>query len=226
MERDALIGLGIFAILAGILLFAPQTFAACQTTDTFTLRISDPTGTDIKTSPQQSINPVDGVSCNTADSDSTSLGIYCQMNGTYRARITCDSCPGGHTAVSSTAVLSCLPAESDKLVIRNGTGNITAAFDSKGYLYLREFNYSFQPSLSAPKNSFAIRNNTGFVVAYIAQNGSLYLSGNITMNQTIISPPKRSFILTNHSRTSVSYIDDTGNLVLSGKVYFNWTGTI
>jgi hypothetical protein len=147
------------------------------------------------------------------------------MAGRYNASIDCNSC-STHSSVANTTVLTCYAAEKQKFVLRNITGGVIAAFDSKGYLYLRGFNYSNQGSLNPPKNSFIIRDNTGTNRAYIDNSGNLYLRGSISLSQSSVSAPKNSFIIRNNTQQQVGYVDSSGNLVLRGKLYFNWTDSI
>jgi hypothetical protein len=123
-------------------------------------------------------------------------------------------------------VLTCYAPEDNKLVIRNQSSSAVAAFDEKGYLYLRGMNYSRQGNLNPPKNSYIIKNNTGNVVAFIDSKGNLNITGSITKQSHILSPPKNSFVIMNRSRNVVAYISSTGNLFLEGNIYFNWTGAI
>ena len=200
--------------------------AQCSGTDLYTLRIKDPNNVEIKTSPQQTISPTGGTSCDTIDNDNATInGTYCQVAGTYKANITCDSC-SVHTAVTDTVVLTCSAPETNKFLVRNSTGGNIAAFDGKGYLYLKGFNNSNQASLSPTPNSYVIKNNTGKVVAYINSSGSLFITGSLSTAQSTVSAPLSSFVIRNSTRKDVSYIDGSGNLFLSGRLYFNWTDVI
>lgn len=200
--------------------------AQCSGTDLFTLRLKDPNNVEIKTSPQQTINPTGGTDCNNIDTDNATInGTYCQMTGTYKANVTCDSC-SVHSAVTDTIVLTCYAPETNKFLVKNSTGGNIAAFDGKGYVYLKGFNHSNQASLSPTPNSYVIKNNTGRVVAYINSSGSLFLSGSVSMKQATVSASLNSFVIRNITRKDVAYIDSSGNLVLSGVIYHNWTDTI
>ena len=201
--------------------------AACGGSNIFTLRVFDPNSVQLR-SGSDTITPVTGDSdpCSTATSNSVGpLNIQCQIGGSYTADVTCTSCAAGHT-VSSTTVVSCLSPEKNKLMVKNITGGNIAAFDSKGYVYLKGFNHSNQASLSPTPNSYIIRNNTGKVIAYINSSGSLFITGSVSMSQTAVSAPLSSFIIRNGTRKDVAYIDSSGNLVLAGKLYYNWTDTI
>jgi hypothetical protein len=217
-------------LLLGLLLFAAPASAQCSGTNTYTLRLWDPLGVNFKSSALQTINPVTAVDCSQSSNPSVTLGIYCQMVGRYNASIDCpgSTCTAGqsHVSVANTTVLTCHAAENKKFVLRNQSGDVVAAFDSKGYLYLRGFNYSSQGPLNPPKNSFIIRNNTGRVVAFIDSQGNINVTGRIFISQTAGDPPKNSFIVRNGTQRHVAYIDSQGSVNLTGKVYFNWTGTI
>jgi len=224
MQKGRLLGFG-FLLLAVFVLYVDTASAACSGTDTFILRLWNPLGVNFRSSATQIIDPTGGTNCDNADSDSATLALYCQMVGRYNASIDCNSC-SLHSSVANTTVLTCYAAERQKFILRNQSGGAIAAFDSKGYLYLRGFNFTYQGTLPTPKNSFVIRNNTGRDIAYIDSFGNLHLRGGISMSQSTISPPKNSLIIRNGTAQQVSYIDSTGNLVLRGKIYFNWTDPI
>jgi len=200
--------------------------AVCTNTDTYTLSIDDPNGVVIRTD-QQVIDPEDGDDCNTATSNTAKLSVSCQIEGDYTAEIICDECSdAGHSATADTVILSCYAPEVNKFVLKNSSSGIIAAFDEKGYLYLRGFNFSGQSDLSPTPNSFIIRNKTNQVVAYINSTGSLFLSGSLTLSNSQTSAPKNSFIIRNGTGAEIVYINDAGNMVLEGKLYFNWTDPI
>ena len=133
--------------------------------------------------------------------------------------------PNSKTLITPSVDFKEVP-EKNKLMVKNITGGNIAAFDSKGYVYLKGFNHSNQASLSPTPNSYIIRNNTGKVIAYINSSGSLFITGSVSMSQTAVSAPLSSFIIRNGTRKDVAYIDSSGNLVLAGKLYYNWTDTI
>ena len=201
--------------------------AQCSGTDLYTLRIKDPNNVLIKSSPQQTISPTGGTDCNTIDNDNVTInGTYCQVAGTYKANITCDSC-SVHTAVTDTVVLTCSAPETNKFLIRNSSGGTIAAFDEKGYVYLRGNNYTSVSSMSPPPNSWIIKNSNNAVMAYINSTGDLHLNGGITLNQgSSLNPGASSFVVKNSTGNSVAYINRDGSLFLSGKIYHNWTDTI
>ena len=142
-----LIPLLLISVLILMIADSRNVSAQCSGTDLYTLRIKDPNNVEIKTSPQQTISPTGGTSCDNIDTDTANVSTYCQMNGTYKANITCDSC-SVHTAVTDTVVLTCSAPETNKFLVRNSTGGNIAAFEGKGYVYLKGFNHSNQASLS------------------------------------------------------------------------------
>ena len=219
------------AILAAIIVMGVVFYfqmgavlGACSGTDTYTLNIFDPNKVKLR-SVSSSITPTGGIDCNSATSNAVNLSANCQMSGTYIANATCASCTV-MSGVNDTGILTCYASESKKVLLKNVTGSTIAAFDSKGYLYLRGFNASQQGTLDPPRNSYIVRNNTGAVVAYIASNGSIYLRGSISLSQSSLAPPKNSFIVRNYTGADVAYIDSSGNLKLTGKLYYNWTDPI
>ncbi len=224
IRNSLFICLTILAITILKLGFSDPVSAACSGTDTFTLTLRDPRGAIVQNG-SASINPVAGTDCDQADSDTVILYAYCQMPGNYTANVTCHGC-ASHSDVPNTTVLLCRSPERNQFIVQNKSGNTVAAIDSKGYLYLRGFNYSRQSNLNPPKNSYIIMNNTGKVVAFIDNKGNLNLTGNVYLKQTAGTPPKNSFVLVNKTNAVVGFIDSYGNLNLTGNLYFNWTDPI
>lgn len=208
-----------------LLIDSDPVSAACSGSDKFNFSVFNPNKLLLK-NVSALISPITGASvpCDVANATDANLSIYCQQNGTYWANVTCAGCT--HAAVADTAVLQCYGVEKNRLIIRNNTGGNIAAFDEKGYVYLKGFNHSNQASLSPTPNSYVIRNNTGKVIAYINSSGSLFITGSVSMSQTAVSAPISSFIIRNQTRKDVAYIDSSGNLVLAGVVYYNWTDSI
>lgn len=211
--------------IALFMIFSYIVFAPCTGTNTYTVKIYSPSRALVKNSSLQTIDPIDGTACNSASNPSTTIVWNCQESGTYVANVTLLS-GTDHANVADTNVLTCYAPETRKFMIKNESSNVIAAFDEKGYMYLRGINVSNQGALSPTQNSYIIKNNTGTVVAYINSSGNLFLRGSLSVNRSAINPPLNSFIIRNSTSRNVAYIDSTGNLVLSGQLYFNWTAAI
>ena len=209
-----------------LLIDSKTVFAQCSGTDTYTLNVHNPDDTLLR-SDSQTISDLTGDNCDSATSNEAKLSVSCSRGGNYTANITCDGCTGsGHSLIDHTTVLFCYNATLNKFLIRNASGTDVAAFDEKGYVYLRGFNYTNQEVLSPPPSSYVIRNNSGETIAYIDFNGSFYMKGSILMSQATISPPPSSFVIRNSSGNDVAYVNNTGDLILSGLIYHNWTDPI
>src|SRR3989344_3959749 len=177
------------AILAAIIVMGAVFYfqmeaalAACSGTDTYTLNIFDPNKVKLR-SVSSDITPTGGIDCNSATSNAVNLSANCQMSGTYIANATCASCTV-MSGVNDTGILTCYASESKKVLLKNVTGSTIAAFDSKGYLYLRGSISLSQSSLAPPRNSLIVRNYTGADVAYIDSSGNLKLTGKLYYNWT------------------------------------------
>lgn len=198
---------------------------ACEGTDTFVLKIYDPSSAEIQTCGAQDISPTGGTYCDNTDVDSCSDGVICQKVGTYTAEITCAGC-SVHAPVGSQTIFTCYAPETNKFVIKNSSGKNIAAFDEKGYLYLKGKNETNTGALSPPTGSFIIKNSAGTVMAYIDSSGAFYHKGSVQEYQASLSPPAGSFIIKNSTNKYVSYIDKNGNIVLTGGLYEKWLETI
>jgi len=198
--------------------------AACSDSDNFSLLLHDPSGVLIGNA-TGIISPVAGVECNGATTTDVALSVSCQIAGNYTANISM-MITANHTAnITSTTVLFCHAPNVNKFIIRNSSSDNVAAFDEKGFVYLRGNNLTGQTSMSPPPNSYIIKNNTK-VVAYINSTGDLHLAGTIFKNQDSISPPPNSFVIQNKTGLTVAYINTSGDLVMTGVIYHNWTDPI
>ncbi|MBI2134844.1 hypothetical protein HYU09_02560 [Candidatus Woesearchaeota archaeon] len=226
-KRNILFSLMALILISGLFLALKANYAAavCSGSDLWSLKIYDPSRNLVRNSSIITITPTGGVECDTPTTVSTNLDVSCQTSGTYVANVTCYGC-AVMSNVADTNVITCQAPNANRLIIKNSTGGNIAAFDEKGYVYLRGFNYSNQAVLNPNQNSYVFMNNTGKVVAYINSSGDLMLAGSVSMSQATVSAPLNSFIIRNDTRKDVAYIDSSGNLVLSGVIYHNWTDTI
>ena len=234
-KRDLMVVLPVLALFAAVIIILSSNsrivIGACTETDTYTLIAHDPSRINIGNDTEV-IDPEasDGAgNCDTATTNTARLSVSCQKAGNYTANVTCVDCTGtfhAHSSTSNTTVLTCYAPENQKFLIRNTSSEVIAAFDEKGYVYLRGDNVTGLSSMSPTPSSYIIKDKSGAVVAYINRTGYLFLKGKIFMSQSAVSPAPSSFIIRNSTGRDVSYINSSGDLVLSGKIYHNWTDSI
>lgn len=205
---------------------------ACSGTDAANLRIMDPDGTDnVQGTPLAlTISPTTaGLTDSCPSNPSTSVNIYCQKNGTYQARVTCDSCPNlpaEHYATGPYSVLTCAEPSANKFKIYYST-EYKAAFDANGYLFHKgSVTTGAGVGYADPGTGFKVKNSAGNLVASIDSTGNLKIAGTLTQNQSTVTPPTNSFIIKDAAGANVAYIDSSGNMVLKKFDYENWLDTI
>jgi len=101
--------------------------------------------------------------------------------------------------------------------IKDSSGNVIAAIDDSGNMFLNGTLTESPFGVYPPVNSFVLKDNAGTVVAYINEGGNLFLKGILTESASM-TVSGSNLEIRNSTNSIVAFFDDEGNVNLSGSL--------